>query len=80
MGGCIGSTSSGLKMARVRVLFTHLNTQISKFSTPHTTIVPYYNKKPISKTVTESVMGYFFLYILVFSIISSPCCFYSSIN
>ena len=70
MGGCAGSTTCGLRMARIQVLFANAKTQISKLLTPHAVIVPYYNKKPIPDTVTESVMGFFFLYILVFIIIS----------
>ncbi len=70
MGGCAGSTTCGLRMARIQVLIANAKTQISKLLTPHAVIVPYYNKKPIPETVTESVMGFFFLYILVFIIIS----------
>ena len=70
MGGCAGSTTCGLRMARIQVLIANAKTQITKLLIPHAVIVPYYNKKPIPETVTESVMGFFFLYILVFIIIS----------
>ena len=70
MGGCAGSTSCGLRMARIQVLIANAKTQVLKLLTPHAVIIPYYNKKPIPETVTESVMGFFFLYILVFIIIS----------
>ena len=70
MGGCAGSTTCGLRMGRVLVLFANAKTQVLKLLTPHAVIIPYYNKKPIPESVTESVMGFFFLYILVFIIIS----------
>jgi len=70
MGGCAGSTTCGLRMARIQVLIANAKTQILKLLTPHAVIIPYYNKKPIPESVTESVMGFFFLYILVFIIIS----------
>ncbi len=70
MGGCAGSTTCGLRMARVLVLIANAKTQVLKLLTPHAVIIPYYNKKPIPESVTESVMGFFFLYILVFIIIS----------
>ena len=70
MGGCAGSTTCGLRMARIQVLIANAKTQVLKLLTPHAVIIPYYNKKPIPDTVTESVMGFFFLYILVFIIIS----------
>ncbi len=70
MGGCAGSTTCGLRMARIQVLIANAKTQVLKLLTPHAVIIPYYNKKPIPESVTESVMGFFFLYILVFIIIS----------
>ncbi|MDC3063883.1 TrkH family potassium uptake protein [Alphaproteobacteria bacterium] len=70
IGGCAGSTTCGLRMARVLVLIANAKTQVLKLLTPHAVIIPYYNKKPIPESVTESVMGFFFLYILVFIIIS----------
>ncbi len=70
MGGCAGSTTCGLRMARIQVLVANAKTQITKLLVPHAVVVPYYNKKPIPEAVTESVMGFFFLYILVFIIIS----------
>ena len=70
IGGCAGSTTCGLRMARIQVLIANAKTQVLKLLTPHAVIIPYYNKKPIPETVTESVMGFFFLYILVFIIIS----------
>ena len=70
MGGCAGSTTCGLRMARIQVLIANAKTQILKLLTPHAVIIPYYNRKPIPESVTESVMGFFFLYILVFIIIS----------
>ena len=70
MGGCAGSTTCGLRMARIQVLIANAKTQIYKLLTPHAVVVPYYNQKPIPETVAESVMGFFFLYILVFIILS----------
>ena len=70
IGGCAGSTTCGLRMARIQVLFANAKTQIQKLLSPHAVVVPYYNKKPIPETVAESVMGFFFLYILVFATIA----------
>ncbi len=70
VGGCAGSTTCGLRMARIQVLIANAKIQIYKLLTPHAIVVPYYNKKPIPESVTESVMGFFFLYILVFIILS----------
>ncbi len=70
IGGCAGSTTCGLRMARIQVLIANAKTQIYKLLSPNAVVVPHYNKKPIPETVAESVMGFFFLYILAFATIS----------
>jgi trk system potassium uptake protein TrkH len=70
VGGCAGSTTCGLRMARIQVLVGNAKAQISKLIRPHAVIVSYYNQKPIPENVAESVMGFFFLYIISFAIIA----------
>lgn len=70
IGGCAGSTTCGLRMARIQVLVANAKAQISKLIRPHAVVVSYYNQKPIPENVAESVMGFFFLYIISFAIIA----------
>ena len=70
VGGCAGSTTCGLRMARIQVLVANAKSQISKLIRPHAVIVSYYNQKPIPENVAESVMGFFFLYIISFAILA----------
>jgi len=70
VGGCAGSTTCGLRMARIQVLVGNAKAQISKLIRPHAVIVSYYNQKPIPENVAESVMGFFFLYIISFAVIA----------
>ena len=70
VGGCAGSTTCGLRMARIQVLIANAKAQVSKLIRPHAVVVSYYNQKPIPENVAESVMGFFFLYILSFAIIA----------
>jgi trk system potassium uptake protein TrkH len=60
IGGCAGSTTCGLRMARIQVLVANAKAQISKLIRPHAVVVSYYNQKPIPENVAESVMGFFF--------------------
>lgn len=71
IGGCAGSTTCGLRMARIQVLIANAKAQVSKLIRPHAVVVSYYNQKPIPENVAESVMGFFFLYILSFAVIAS---------
>jgi trk system potassium uptake protein TrkH len=70
VGGCAGSTTCGLRMARIQVLVANAKAQISKLIRPHAVVVSYYNQKPIPENVAESVMGFFFLYIISFAILA----------
>ena len=70
IGGCAGSTTCGLRMARIQVLVANAKAQISKLIRPHAVVVSYYNQKPIPENVAEAVMGFFFLYIISFAVIA----------
>jgi trk system potassium uptake protein len=63
IGGCAGSTTCGIKVFRVQVLFATSKVQLARLLHPHGVFIPYYNRKPIPETVTGAVMGFFFFYI-----------------
>lgn len=70
VGGCAGSTTCGIKIFRFQVLYATAKVQLARLLRPHGIFIPYYNRKPIPDTVSEAVMGFFFLYILCFSLIA----------
>lgn len=66
VGGCAGSTTCGIKIFRFQVLHATARAQIERLLAPHGVFIPYYNGKPIPESVSEAVMGFFFLYALCF--------------
>ena len=70
IGGCGGSTTCGIKVFRLQVLASTAKVQISRLLRPHAVALAYYNKRPVSVEVMDSVMGFFYLYILGFVIIA----------
>lgn len=70
IGACAGSTTCGIKIFRFQVLYEVANVQMKKLLHPHGVFIPHYNKKPMPKDVPISVMSFFFLYALFFSIIA----------
>ncbi len=70
IGACAGSTSCGIKIFRFQVLYAVANAQVKKLLHPHGIFIPYYNGKPIPDDVPISVMSFFFLYALCFSILA----------
>jgi len=70
VGGCAGSTTCGIKVFRLQVLYATAVTQIRRLLEPHGVFISYYNGKPIPYSVSDSVMGFFFLYALCFAAIA----------
>ena len=70
IGGCAGSTSCGIKIFRFQVLYAVAITQIQQLLHPHGRFVPQYNGKPIPKDVPTSVLSFFFLYALSFTVLA----------
>ncbi len=72
LGGCAGSTTCGLKMFRLKVIWESISVQMKGFIHPNGVFLPYYGKKVIDNAVAVSVMAYtiiFLLLVLVFTII-----------
>jgi trk system potassium uptake protein TrkH len=70
IGGCAGSTTCGLKVFRLQVLYASTAAQIGKLLQPHGVFVPHFNRKPIPESVSESVLSFFFLYVVSFGALS----------
>ena len=68
VGGCAGSTTGGLKVFRFQILFKYINLHLKKMLKPHSISASRFNGKIINETTYESVMSFFFLYILTFFI------------
>ena len=66
IGGCAGSTTGGLKIFRFQILFKYINLHLKKMLKPHSVIASRFNGRKINETTFESVMSFFFLYILTF--------------
>jgi trk system potassium uptake protein TrkH len=70
IGGCAGSTTCGIKIFRFQVLYATAKVQLKRLLQPHGVFIAYYNKKPIPESVEESVMSFFFLFAMIFALVS----------
>jgi len=70
IGGCAGSTSCGVKIFRLQVLYSIIKVQVKRLLHPNGVFLPHYNEKPLSKDVPTSVMGFFFVYALGFAVLT----------
>jgi trk system potassium uptake protein TrkH len=66
IGGCAGSTTGGIKIFRLQLLFRGSKTQIKKLTQPHGVFLTSFNGKSVTDETFNSIMVFFFLYILIF--------------
>ena len=70
IGGCAGSTTCGIKIFRLQILYQSAKIQIFKLLNPHGVSVAKFNKMPVSESISSSVMGYFFMFIVIYILIT----------
>lgn len=70
IGGCAGSTTAGIKIFRLQILYSIISVQIKRILYPSGVFIPYYNGKPIPRYVPTSVMSFLFVYAATFALIT----------
>ena len=65
IGGCAGSTASGLKAIRVVMLFRSTAREVRRIVHPRAVSVVHINQEPVQEKTLTGVQNYFVLYILV---------------
>ncbi len=68
IGGCAGSTTGGLKVFRFQILFKYIIIHLKRILQPHAVFAIRFNGNKVTDSTYESVMSFFFLYILTFSL------------
>ena len=77
IGGCAGSTTGGIKIFRLQLLFRGSRTQIRKLTQPHGVFVTSFNNKTVTDETFNSIMGFFFMYILIFILAAISLSFFN---
>ncbi len=70
IGGCAGSTTGGLKVFRLQILFKSITLHFKKIIQPHSVLASHFNEKKIPESTYDSVMSFFFIFIFTFAISS----------
>ena len=77
IGGCAGSTTGGIKIFRLQLLFRGSKTQIKRLTQPHGVFITSFNGRSVTDDTFNSIMGFFFMYILLFILASISLSFYN---
>lgn len=70
IGGCTGATTGGVKVFRIQVLALTSLVQIRQLIQPHGVFLSKFNGRPIPESVPPAVMGFFFLFVVIFGLIA----------
>ena len=70
IGGCAGSTTCGIKIFRIQILFLFLKNQLKKIIYPRGIFVLKYDNNNIDQKFMSSIISFIFLYIIIFFIIA----------
>lgn len=68
IGSCSGSTSGGIKIFRLQILWSMFKQQLGKLLSPHSVSHVYYNKKAVDAATQASIAGFFFIYIVIWAL------------
>ncbi len=70
VGGCAGSTSCGIKIFRFQIMYSALTMQIRRMVHPNGVFSAKYNGRVISEDITASVMSFFFVFFVCFTVLA----------
>ena len=70
IGGCAGSTTCGIKIFRFQVAYAVGRVQVSRLMQPRGVFIPYYNRRPITDEISQSVMGFLLFFAMSFGILA----------
>ena len=71
IGGCAGSTTCGIKVFRVHILFFFIRNQLLKIIYPRAVINLKYNNDKVDDKLIASIISFIYLYILIFFVLAS---------
>ena len=70
VGGCAGSTTCGIKVFSLQILFVFVGNQIKKLIYPNSIFIVNYNKQKVEDSFINSVIIFIFSYLFLFMIIA----------
>ena len=70
IGGCAGSTTCGIKIFRLQILFWFVGNHVKKLIYPNSVFVLNYNNQKVEDNFINSVIIFIFSYLLLFLIIA----------
>ena len=70
IGGCAGSTTCGIKIFRLQIIYYNSKETIGKLISPNRVINKKYNGEHLSSEIIQSVITFLFIFIVTFVVLS----------
>ncbi len=66
IGGCAGSTTCGIKVFRLQILYSFVSNQLKKIIYPKGVFVLKYDKSPVDDKFISSIISFIYIYLIIF--------------
>ena len=71
IGGCAGSTTCGIKIFRIQILYSFISNQLKKIIYPKGIFILKYNENPVDNKFIASIISFIYMYMVIFFIIAA---------
>ncbi len=71
IGGCAGSTTCGVKIFRIQILYSFIINSLKKIIYPKGIFVLKYDQNPIDDKFISSIISFIYMYLIIFFFITS---------
>ncbi len=71
IGGCAGSTTCGVKIFRIQILYLFIINQLKKIIYPNGIFVLKYDQNPIDNKFISSIISFIYMYLVIFFILTA---------
>ena len=71
IGGCAGSTTCGIKIFRVQILYLFIKNQLKKIIYPRGVFIIKYDNNNVNEKFMASIISFIYLYIVIFFVITA---------
>ncbi len=71
IGGCAGSTTCGVKIFRIQILYIFFVNQLKKIIYPRGIFVMKYDQNPIEDKFISSIISFIYMYLVIFFVLTA---------
>jgi trk system potassium uptake protein TrkH len=71
IGGCAGSTTCGIKIFRIQIIYSFISNQIKKVIYPKGVFVLKYDHSPVDNKFIASIISFIYMYLVIFFLIAA---------